>query len=110
MMVLRTLARGDGLRQGPHRYYLPDGSYTVPDGYIGMRGISEAKFGGGELSRRQQEAQALLGDDYRVDTFQPRDVGVAVGLPFANVGSAKRAAWKASGGLVGALKRMFGGR
>ena len=75
---------------------LPGGKKTRPDGYeVGWfekpapddLDIVDAKFMDGGLTPNQQEAMRLLGPRYRLDKFLPRDVGVAVGLPAANLTS-----------------------
>lgn len=87
----RSVARGNGPIEGPHREYLTSGGYTVPDHRV-HQGIVEAKFGRRpELSNRQREAMGTPFDldgnprSYRVDHFIPQDVGLLFSFPMSQM-------------------------
>lgn len=88
---LRTWARGDETAAGPKsREYLDRGGWTVPDqrSYRGSlpRDIVESKFGrSAVLSKRQRQAYEQPLPNYRVDHTLPRDIGVALGFPAAEL-------------------------
>lgn len=84
---IRTWARGDKTVEGSKiREYLAGGGYTVPDQRTLAGEIVESKFGrSARLSKRQTQAYGQL-PNFRVDHSLPKDVGVLLGFPAAQVG------------------------
>lgn len=78
---LRTLARWDATIPGAKTAErLGNGKYTIPDSRTYGGEIVESKFGkSARLSQRQRQAYNLPIPNYRVDSFVPSDVGVALG-------------------------------
>jgi hypothetical protein len=87
---LRTWARGDKTKPGPKTAEKVPGGRTIPDQRSLRNGVDseiiESKFGRyARLSKPQRAAYASL-SNYRVDHTLPKDVGVALGFPLAELG------------------------
>lgn len=84
----KTILRGDRPVALQVQHPLVTGGRTVIDHVTRAGKFVEAKFGPtARLSQRQRQAQALYGDSYRVDRWQPYHVGRITG------GAGAGAAW-----------------
>ena len=85
---IRTRVNGGKPEPGGARVGLPSGRITVLDQESSIMPISEQKFGRtAKLTGGQREAYELYGpEDYRVDHFLPRDIGVVYGFPMGQLG------------------------
>lgn len=97
----RSYARFERPVKGPHRFAVDEeGHYSVPDQYVAdlfarpdpeSPRLAEHKFEGGQVSPRQYQALQKVGaDNFRLDSFKARDLGVLLGLPIANLVTRER--------------------